>query len=249
MKFLFLARFSPEFKIVSQICRENTKQNNKTIRQKVCLAEARKFLLRSTELLVGNKTASSTRKDAAPFWEVWTLILPRRWFRRTLNSFYYHLKKKPMFFKKTKNKKNPQTPLDIEGDPYIWEMRSVLHLPQKGPLNYQMEQDSLLTPIAPDRASHILTVKLLVLVCWPTEVNTHGLSTWAVLTGETEYVRRCLKNTPKAHEAVLPAEYGSEGSSPLQSSYWQKAERRCSLCGHRAFRLVHGDQSYSGAWA
>lgn len=105
MKFLFLARFSPEFKIVSQICRENTKQNNKTIRQKVCLAEARKFLLRSTELLVGNKTASSTRKGAAPFWEVWTLILPRRWFRRTLNSFYYHFKKKTYVFQKNKKQK------------------------------------------------------------------------------------------------------------------------------------------------
>lgn len=44
MKFLFLARFSPDVKTVSQICREKTNQNNERIRVKTLLVEVRIFL-------------------------------------------------------------------------------------------------------------------------------------------------------------------------------------------------------------
>ena len=67
MKFRFLDRFSPEVKMVSQVYREKAKQNNKVVKQQVLLVEAMDFLLRSTELLEGNQTLSSTRKDTVPF--------------------------------------------------------------------------------------------------------------------------------------------------------------------------------------
>lgn len=45
MKFLFLAKFSPDVKIVSQIYREKTNQNNERSRVKTLLVEVTTFLL------------------------------------------------------------------------------------------------------------------------------------------------------------------------------------------------------------
>lgn len=58
MKFLFLARVSPEVKTVSQIYREKTDQNNERIKIKIFLMEVRNFLLRGMENMV-NQTGSS----------------------------------------------------------------------------------------------------------------------------------------------------------------------------------------------
>lgn len=73
-------------------------------------------------------------------------------------------------------------------------MRSALYLPQKGPLKYEMEQDSLLTPTAPDRASHILTVAVGS-VC----LTYRGQDTWSFYMGCANWRDRVCNKMPKKH--------------------------------------------------